>query len=183
LAGDAIRAFIALEMDDETRGRLSEAARTLSGLVRGVRWVAAGSTHLTLRFLGPSRAEALACLGPRLAGAAAACAPAAAAITGIGLFPDRGSPRILWVGLRLPPALLELQAACERAAVECGFPREARAFRPHLTLGRWKQRAARPSLPRLELGETELRRLVLFRSDLGRGGAVYTPLGIYPLGG
>ena len=46
----------------------------------------------------------------------------------------------------------------------------------HLTLGRSRDRAPRPELPATNLGTTRLETLVLFRSDLRPGGAVYTPL-------
>jgi 2'-5' RNA ligase len=100
----------------------------------------------------------------------------------VGLFPERGSPRVLWLGVRLPQPVFVLQAACERAAVEAGFAPEPRPFRPHLTLGRFKERARRPEPPARDLGATRLDALVLFRSQLQQGGAVYTPLERFPLG-
>jgi 2'-5' RNA ligase len=74
-----------------------------------------------------------------------------------------------------------LQEACERAAVAAGFEAETRAFRPHLTLGRWKEPARRPSLPEVDLGPTSLDTLVLYRSQPGRTGSVYTPIETFAL--
>jgi 2'-5' RNA ligase len=99
------------------------------------------------------------------------------------MFPERGSPRILWLGLEVPPPILDLQLACERAARTAGFEREERPFRAHLTLGRWRERVPRPDLPTADLGSTRLDTLVLFRSELRSSGAVYTPLARFPLGG
>ena len=89
---------------------------------------------------------------------------------------------MLWLGIDVPPAVTALQAACERAAVAAGFPPEPRAFRPHLTLGRWSSGERRPTLPRSDLGSARLERLVLFRSEPGRDGSVYTPLAAFALG-
>jgi 2'-5' RNA ligase len=75
-----------------------------------------------------------------------------------------------------------LQAGCEAAAVAAGFPREARRFSPHLTLGRWRDRAARPELPAVDLGSSVLDTLVLFRSELRPEGAVHTQLQRFELG-
>ena len=91
---------------------------------------------------------------PLLAAAAAACPPAEAQVAGLGTFPERGSPRVLWLGLAVPAAILDLQRACERAARAAGFEREERPFRAHLTLGRWRDRAPRPELPPADLGTT-----------------------------
>jgi 2'-5' RNA ligase len=105
------------------------------------------------------------------------------ALRGVGTFPERGRPRVLWVGLEMPAEALALQDACERIAVGAGFPPERRAFKPHLTLGRWKDGGRRPLLPATaDLGGGAVHRLVLFRSDLKPSGAVYTALDAFPLG-
>jgi 2'-5' RNA ligase len=79
--------------------------------------------------------------------------------------------------------VIEFQRACEAAAVAAGFPAEPRAFRPHLTLGRWRDRARRPRLPEVDLGAFAIVEAVLYRSDLQPGGAVHTPLVHFPFAG
>jgi 2'-5' RNA ligase len=66
--------------------------------------------------------------------------------------------------------------------VGAGFPPETRPFRSHLTLGRWRERAPTPDLPAADLGPLSLETLVLYRSELRREGALYTPLASFPLG-
>jgi 2'-5' RNA ligase len=182
MKGDTVRAFVALPLDAAALGRVVETIAALGARTAGVRWVRPEGLHLTLRFLGPSSPEALARMEPALRAAAAACPATVARLSGLGVFPERGSPRVLWLGVALDSGVLVLQQACERAAIGAGFAPEGRAFRPHLTLGRWRDRASRPSLPDVDLGETALDRLVLFRSELRPAGAVYTPLGVFPLG-
>jgi 2'-5' RNA ligase len=75
-----------------------------------------------------------------------------------------------------------LQRACEDAARRERFDPEERAFKPHLTLGRWKDRAPRPTLPAADLGTARIDHLTLYRSDLRPDGAVYTPLRVFDLG-
>lgn len=165
------------------RLRIAEAIAGLRGSVDGIRWVSDAGVHLTLRFLGPATPDGLTRLGEPLRRAAAACPPSEAGFAGLGTFPERGRPRVLWLGVSLRPELQTLQAACEGAAREAGFAPEARPFRAHLTLGRWRERARRPTLPALDFGAALLDRLVLFRSDLESSGAVYTPLSTFALGG
>ncbi|MEE8217435.1 MAG: glycerol-3-phosphate acyltransferase, partial [Vicinamibacteria bacterium] len=86
---------------------------------------------LWLRFLGSSSPKQIASLRPALVAAAAACGPARARVADLGTFPQRGRPRVLWLGIALPQPVLDLQAACEEAAVAAGFPPEARPFRSH----------------------------------------------------
>jgi RNA 2',3'-cyclic 3'-phosphodiesterase len=138
--------------------------------------------HLTLRFLGDTSPEQVAALRPLLAAAAVACPAAEGRVVGLGTFPERGSPRVLWLGLDVPSAVYDLQRACERAARAAGFERETRPFQAHLTLGRWRDRAPHPELPPADLGTTRLDTLVLFQSDLRPDGAVYTSLARFALG-
>ena len=176
-----IRAFVAIELKDQTRVRLAELMRSLHGVVTGARWVRPEGIHLTLRFLGYARRSVLESLVPALRRAAEECPATAANIAGLGVFPERGRARVLFVGISVPPSILLLQEASERAAVSAGFEAETRAFRPHLTLGRWKEPARRPSLPEVDLGPTSLDTLVLFRSQPGRTGSVYTPIETFTL--
>jgi 2'-5' RNA ligase len=180
--GAGIRAFIALTIDAPMQTRVAETVAGLKAKVPDVRWVSTDAYHLTLRFLGSSSPEVLARLEPVLRGAAERCPPSTAPVAGLGMFPERGSPRVLWLGAEVPRAVLELQAACEAAAVASRFPAEGRPFRSHLTLGRWRERAPRPTLPPVDLGTTALDALVLFRSSTRPQGAVYTPLATFPLG-
>jgi 2'-5' RNA ligase len=181
-ATDTARAFVAIELEPPLREAIGELQAGLRPRLGAVRLVRPEGIHLTLRFLGDTSPAQVETLRPRLAAAAAECPPAQARVAGIGTFPERGSPRVLWLGLDVPPPILDLQRACERAAREAGFEKEERPFRAHLTLGRWRERAARPELPPADLGMTQLDTLVLFRSDLQPGGAVYTPLARFPLG-
>jgi len=177
-----VRAFVGMPLDADMRARIAATVAGLQDRVPGVRWTVDVAFHLTLRFLGPSSPERLASLEGPLRHAAAACRAAGARFAGLGTFPERGAPRVLWLGASLAPALLELQAACESAAQAAGFPREPRRFHAHVTLGRWRGRAERPSLPPADLGVTVLKSLVLFRSELKPTGAAYSPLATFPVG-
>jgi len=179
----AIRAFVALPLPDRLRRAVAEAIQRLTPTLPGVRFVRGEGAHVTLRFLGWTRADTIAALEAPLRAAAAACPPLDVAVRGLGTFPERGRPRVLWLGLEVPPAAAALQAACERAAVAAGFEPEARAFHPHLTLGRWGDGARRPPLPDVDLGSAHVAELVLYRSELRPSGSVYTPLAVFPLGG
>jgi 2'-5' RNA ligase len=176
------RTFVAIELDRALREAIGDLQARLTPRLGGIRLVRPDGIHLTLRFLGDTSPTQVETLLPQFGAAAALCPPAEARVDGLGTFPERGRPRVLWLGLEVPLSVLELQRACERAARAAGFEKEERPFRAHLTLGRWRERAARPDLPPADLGTTRLEELVLFRSDLRSGGAVYTPLARFPLG-
>lgn len=129
------RLFIALELPDAVKDQLVD----LRGPIPGAAWVGRSAFHLTLRFVGDGIAESeMITLRDGLS--AVDGAPFTLSLRGAGRFPpgDRRPPRVLWVGISAPPALLTLQAAVERAVVGAGFPPEDRPFSPHLTLARLK---------------------------------------------
>jgi len=178
-----LRAFLALELDAALRGRLQELQSQLRPRLGGIRLARPEGVHLTLRFLGHTEPVQVERMRRALGQAASACPPVEARVASLGTFPDRGSPRVLWLGIEVPKEVLALQEACERAARAAGFEPEPRGFRAHLTLGRWREWAPRPELPAADLGKTRLDTLVLFRSELRRDGAVYSPLERFALGG
>ena len=182
-AEKAIRAFVAFPLAEEVRRDVAASIRRLTPSLPDLRFVRYEGVHVTLRFFGWTRAQTLAALEAPLRAAAAVCPPFEMAIRGLGLFPERGRPRVLWLGLALPAPAARLQAACETAAVAAGLEAETRAFHPHLTLGRWRDRAPRPALPDVDLGLAHVRELVLYRSDIRPSGSVYSPLAVFPLGG
>jgi len=176
-----IRAFVAVDVDEGMRQRLADLLETLRDRFRGARWVRPEGIHLTLRFLGYAKRDVLDRLVPALRAGAEECPAGTAEVSGLGTFPQRGRARVLWIGIPLPSSILRLQQACERAAVAAGFAPETRAFAPHLTLARWSEPAPHPTLPPADLGRTALERLVLYSSQPGGKGSVYTPLATFPL--
>ena len=182
MSTDKLRAFVALEIEAETRARIAALVEDIRPLLDNVRFVPVEQLHLTLRFLGDIPRASVARLTPALEHTARACPPVDIAVEGIGTFPERGHPRVLWLGLALPEPIFALQAACEAAAQQIGLAPEPRPFRPHLTLGRWRSPAPRPSLPTVVLGDTRLSRVVLFESQLGPSGATHTALASFALG-
>jgi len=180
----SIRCFVALDLEPELREHLARVVESLRTAFAGLRLVRPDGTHLTLRFLGASSPGQLERLGPVLAAAAAASAPMDAGLLGLDTFPARGSPRVLHLAVEAQASLMALQSACEAAARTAGYAPETRAFHPHLTLGRWRERVPRPPLPSVTLPDSmRLSTLTLFRSETRPEGAVYTALGRFPLGG
>lgn len=192
--GPPICAFVALELPKTLQAAFAEEIERLEQVIPGVAWMDPHKMHLTLRFLGWTTRERLNALEPHLATAARDCTPLDAPVSGLGTFPPTGveRARVLWAGIALPRAGKTLQAACEAAAVECGFPPERRVFHPHMTLGRFRAPARVRKLPGLDLGRTRLERLVLFRTEPTKGEAAvpgtrravtaYSKLATFPLG-
>lgn len=116
---------------------LTGALRRLRDRPGRPRWVGRDIQHVTLAFFGDVPDARV----PRLVDA---LGPALAAVevhlrlAGGGTFPERGDPRVLWVGVDGDvPALAEIAAATAAAARDAGVDVDRRPYRPHLTIGRW----------------------------------------------
>lgn len=182
-----IRSFIAVPLERQLYQHIAEISQMLKGSVRGgVSWVQPASIHLTLKFLGEIQPGKIAEVKNALQAVVPKFEQFELNAADLGCFPNKNRPRVVWVGLHAPEDLDHLQKSIEDACVELGFEREQRKFSPHLTLGRVKP-YARPDeihslqqalerIPALNLGATQAREVVLFKSDLQPSGAVYTPL-------
>ncbi len=188
-----LRLFVALAFPDEVRVEL----RRVAGAMRafspgGARWANVDGAHLTLRFIGSTPPDAAPPLGEAIVRAAGGLAPFELSLGGAGVFPSRGAPRVLWVGVGgALDALTTLRNNVESALAEAGIPNDERAFAPHVTLARVNARLSRDESRALResVAALDVRRIPfaveevsLYHSDLLPTGAVYTRLAFARLG-
>jgi 2'-5' RNA ligase len=139
-------------------------------------------SHLTLVFLGDVEDARVASVVEAV-GRDLDRSPFDIVFEGLGAFPPRGAPRVLWVGVGAgASALIELQHEFTRRIAALGIPLEDRPFHPHLTLARWPE--SRPSDRQRALAQTpagaiaraRITGATLYQSRLSPVGPTYTPL-------
>ncbi len=177
-----MRLFVAVELDDAARAAIGAEMRRLTASTgdeaRSLRFVRAEHLHLTLVFLGEVPA-------PRAAAVVGAMQididhhPYTMALGGLSVFPARGAPRVLWLGvMQGAEQTRSLQAAVAARLEAAGVPRDTRPFAPHLTLARWRDRhpRRRPALeaPAERLASVHVDTVTLFESRLSQAGPTYT---------
>lgn len=181
-----MRTFLALEIPPEIAGYLRTVIEGLAKRTEGVKWVRDEGIHITVKFLGeieevmtePMR-EALAAIGEHLE-------PFTASLDRVDAFPSKRSARVIIV--RLKEGVGQIQdifSEVEDRLAKMDIERENRALTPHLTLGR--RRVPKPfpdgDPPPIEERRFTVENLVLFKSVLTPGGAIYTPIWKIKLGG
>jgi 2'-5' RNA ligase len=189
------RLFVALDPPEAVGRRIVAAVaalrRSAGRAADEVRWTGPESLHLTLQFLGAVPEERIAELDGAVRAAAATSKPLQLELRGAGGFPNARRPRVIWLGLAgdLAP-LAALAEDLGRRLTPLGFPPEARAFSPHLTIGRARDGRGAPGLggALAEAAQGEgigwrAAELVLFESHLEPGGARHEALLRAPLGG
>ena len=192
-----MRIFCAVDLPDDVRAqvaahisRLREAAVTTAASPSKISWERAEKLHLTLKFLGELEAARIEALSRAAKRVAESVEKFTLTLAEAGAFPPNGNPRVLWLGLR--DETKQLAALHERLEEECArenFPREARAFHPHITLARIRIPNAAPARhlakqhreTNFEPATFNVHELIVMQSQLGAGGSRYTPLSKHEL--
>jgi 2'-5' RNA ligase len=179
------RLFVGLRVSVGTANALAGAAETLARRARDagadIRWVAPVNYHLTLKFLGWTREDAIGEIVDALESSAAQVPRFTIKCARIGGFPSIDKASVLWAGVEEQSgALAQLAKQIEDGTARLGFAPEKRSFHPHVTLGRLRE--TRPLkevvLPLSEqmFGDTRIDSLTLFESETKSSGSVYKEL-------
>lgn len=187
---DSIRSFFAIPLSHESEQALDDATLALrSGIEDGLsgdaifRWIPPENYHLTLAFLGQIRRSEIQRLHEIALDTIADVPASEFVLEGFEWFPSAVKPRVLVAVPGLCHPLMDLQKQLSRHLQSEGFHLEKRPFRPHISLARIKGLFQPMDLSAESLDiACELDELVLFSSVQGRGGSVYSPLLVEPIG-
>jgi 2'-5' RNA ligase len=185
------RLFAAIALEEPARREVASLQKHLAAKVSGPdgmpRWSRPDQMHLTLVFIGsvdPQRAATIVAAGePPIA-----VAPFGMSLAGIGVFPPRGAPRVLWLGVgEGAESVIRIRQIVAGRLAAAGVELEARPFHPHVTLARWKESRASDGrrVRGADIGRSAIHSMVdavtLFESRPGPGGSIYTPIARTPL--
>ena len=175
------RLFTAIDLPEEIAGQVRE----LCHGVPGARWVRPEQLHLTLRFIGEVDGGVFRDIREELAGLSS---PAfSLRVKGLGFFPPRKAPRVLWAGVEPGEEVSALRNRIESLLVRLGLSPEGRKYAPHITLARL-QEAPLVRVTRFLAGNalfaTEafpVEAFHLYSSELTAKGALHVMEASYPL--
>jgi len=186
------RLFVGVRVSVATANALASASETLARRAHDARqdwrFVAPASFHITLRFLGWTRVDAIGPLRDALAAAVAGTDRITFRASRIGAFPALDKASVVWAGLDEQGAAA-IGALAARVAAACaglGFaaPAEPHPFHPHITLARLRDLASAKEvvLPISEqmFGESKVHEVILYESDTKSAGSVYRELAQIP---
>lgn len=174
------RLFVALRPPRPMR----EALLGAMGGVDGARWQDDDQLHLTLAFIGNVdrhvAEDAAATLG------SVSHPPFNLKLNGIGSFDRKGRIDSIWAGVTPHDRVSSLHATVSRALMRVGIHPEQRSFIPHITLARFSAgQGAMTGLPIEFLWpppiEAHFDHFLLYESELGASGPIYSAINRYPL--
>lgn len=190
---EVVRAFIAVDLSPEIEHSLEQVSAQLQQRLRGipVRWVPPKNMHLTFKFLGDVSISNIDLLKEILQSEAEKHPQFEISVGELGAFPSIHRPRVIWIGVKSPPILGDIQHDIDQRTARLGYAPEERKFTPHLTLGRVVRNASSEDTHKIGevlsayavgfLGAARIAAIHLYRSDLSPQGAQYTRLFSAPL--
>ena len=175
------RLFVAVDLPSEIQEELA----TICFGLPGARWVPAEQLHLTLRFIGEVDGNLFKDIKEMLS--SVTTEPFTMRLKGVGHFPPRKRPRVIWVGIEANDPLLRLRGKIESVLVRGGLAPEGRKYSPHITIARLKE------TPAVKAGNFiaanglfasppfTVQEFLLYSSKLTAKGAIHTIEAVYPL--
>jgi len=185
-----VRLFLALDIAPHLKDAIGRLKDRLARFQHVVRWVGREQTHMTLKFIGESAADALGDIRSACSNVAAQSSPFEWSLERVGCFPPNGKVRVLWAGAsQTPPELLAMAERCDTVMQTVGIARESRPFAAHVTFGRVRNDDSggklRAAVDKLDV-KTKKQRIVamtLFESTLKPEGPQYGVIATFPFGG
>ena len=169
------RLFVAIDLPDAITALLI----ALNADVRRVRWLQPEQIHLTVSFLGNVGPIAEENLRDKLA--AIRFSPFFMPVAGIGTFPAKGKPNVIWAGVGSGhPQLFRLYKRVQEATLAAGLEPDLRAWHPHITFARCRDVSAESVRPFLkahadfDAGLIRVESFALYSSVPGPLGSAYT---------
>jgi 2'-5' RNA ligase len=124
------RLFIAIDLPDHIKDEIGMICYGLPG----AKWIEKDQIHLTLRFIGEvdeaTFRDIISTLTDNIDQAFSM------RLKGIGFFPPRKTPRVLWVGIENNPKLRHLRNKIENKLTLSDIEPDQRKFLPHVSFAR-----------------------------------------------
>ena len=176
-----MRIFIAVEIPEAIKEKISYIEQELKGEVEKIKWVNPELVHFTLKFLGEISEEGLRKVKEITLQIARKYSPFTLNIEGMGVFPGYSSPRVIWIGVDEGKEMIgKLAEKLDKELGKVGFVREKREWVPHLTVGRVKFLREKEKLKELiysrekiEVGKMKVENLSIIQSHLSPKGPIY----------
>ncbi len=138
MADEYTRCFVALQVQKDAKSELAAMIEKLGRQFGDqVRWMNTDQLHLTLRFIGNLDSQELLEVCGQLHKVRSGITHVNAPLSGLGVFPEAGQPRVVWAGIHDASGEVEtIHRQLNASLEEIRFPSEKRGYTPHVTLGR-----------------------------------------------
>lgn len=135
-----VRAFLAIDLPWDLKKKLYELSSVTFPNSLKIKWVEEENLHLTLKFFGHISESLLEKLYKETLQNFQNFTSFELAIENLGYFPEKGSPRVVWIGLKdEKKKLLEVYKILNKIFKKYKVENSSERFHPHITLFRIKK--------------------------------------------
>ena len=181
-----MRAFIAVEFSPEIKRKIHQIQEKLRRYKADVKWVEENNYHLTLSFLGEISREQAEAVISDISSGLRGVSPFEIVLSGLGVFPNKRNPRVIWIGVTEGQKELNLIYSFLKDILHKREFEFSNNFTPHVTLGRVRSKNnienLVSSLPKINFTFREyISEIVLMESRLLPRGPIYTKISSFKL--
>jgi RNA 2',3'-cyclic 3'-phosphodiesterase len=181
-----VRTFIAVDFPPNMLKKIAEIISFFKTLTpeKDLKWVETDNLHLTIKFLGEIEENKTAQVKHTLSQALKDQNCFDIEINGLGMYPNKNKPRVIWLGITGANPLSEIYNVLNQELTSLGFTPERRAFSPHLTIARIRRNTDHKQAQGIgeilskykveTLGATTIEQVHLYQSVLTPSGPIYT---------
>lgn len=177
-----MRVFLAVEIDEKLLDKIADVQKSFAECEAPVKYVETENLHCTLKFFGEIDDNKLNDIIEVIENKIRNHEPFKLSIKKTGVFPNERYIRVLWLGMEDVEPFSNLQKDLDEDFVKMGFKKE-RSYVPHLTIGRVKGAKNKTELlsrlkdlGEVEIGEMDISKIVLKKSELTPAGPIYTTI-------
>ncbi|MFB6346534.1 MAG: RNA 2',3'-cyclic phosphodiesterase [bacterium] len=183
-----MRAFFGIPCPESVRETLEPMAVELADTTN-IKTVRPENYHLTVKFLGDISQSDCRDFDSLLQSRLPTPGPLKLDVEHVGVFPSMEHPSVVWAGIEPTESLQLVHDEVESVALDLDFDPEDHDFRPHVTLGRYKN-SMNNKQKLLEwiqnygdehFASFEAGNLHLYESELTQDGPIYSSLVSWPL--
>ncbi len=155
----------------------------------GIKWVDLNNMHITLKFIGEVKEEAISAIINEVSEVVKGFSPFKIKIEGIGYFKKYNSPSVIFAKIDAEKTLGYFASLINEKLATLGVFMSNKDFKPHLTLGRVKRVKDYPTFVDAihqfkgkHFQEEKIAEVILYESILQPIGPIYKPIEKFTLG-
>ena len=178
-----VRAFLSIDIEDQSLlSQIQNIQQKLDLSAAKMKIVKSENIHFTLLFFGDTPLTRLDQIRASLE--RIKITPFEIEIAGVGAFPNRRRPRIIWIGVTYNASkILSLKDEIDSSLIELDYQPEKRKYTPHATIARVRHvkdsKRIADNLENLSdevIGRMNVNTVTLMKSTLTPSGPIYEPL-------
>ena len=182
MTNSELRAFLAIDIDKKLICKIEDLQKEFKKTNANIKYVEIENIHFTLKFFGNISEKMVDNISIATENVLKEYGPMDIAIEGTGSFPNENFIKVIWLGIKENPTLIDLQKDLDKEFKKLGFKKE-KNYSPHLTIGRVRSPKNKNEIKDkiaifkdIEIGKMNISKISLKKSELTPNGPIYSDI-------